>query len=177
MKPAQRTTILRVLALLFVVGLSVGLYLLRDQVQELSGFGYAGIFLVSLLSSATIILPVPGVLFASVMGAVFQPFWVAVAAATGATLGELSGYLAGFSGRGVVEKVAIYQKMESWMRRFGSVTVLVLAFVPNPVFDMAGMIAGAMKMKLWKFMWWCWLGKLGKMLLFAYGGYQIIGLF
>ncbi len=155
----------------------MGLYLVRDRIQELENLGYAGIFLVSLFSSATIILPVPGVLFTSMMGAVFNPLWVALAAGTGATLGELSGYLAGFSGRGVVEKAEIHRKMENWMRRYGGVTVMVFAFIPNPVFDVAGMVAGALKMPLWKFLTWCWIGKVGKMLLFAYGGGTILGIF
>jgi membrane protein YqaA with SNARE-associated domain len=177
MKPTTRTTILRIVALVFVLGLSVGLYLLRDRVRELEGLGYTGIFLVSLFSSATIILPVPGVLFTSMMAAVFNPFWVAIAAGSGAALGELSGYLAGFSGRGVAEKTKLYYKMENWMRRFGAVTILVFAFIPNPVFDMAGMVAGALKMPLWKFLLWCWVGKIGKMMLFAYGGVTIMGWF
>jgi membrane protein YqaA with SNARE-associated domain len=177
MKPTTRTTILRIVALVFVLGLSIGLYLLRDRVRELEGLGYTGIFLVSLFSSATIILPVPGVLFTSMMAAVFNPFWVAIAAGSGAALGELSGYLAGFSGRGVAEKTKLYYKMENWMRRFGAVTILVFAFIPNPVFDMAGMVAGALKMPLWKFLLWCWVGKIGKMMLFAYGGVTIMGWF
>ena len=38
------------------------------------------------------------------MGAIFNPIGVAVAAGLGAAIGELSGYLAGFSGQGVVER-------------------------------------------------------------------------
>ena len=177
MQAERRTTILRVVALVFVIGLSVGVYLLRDQVQNLKGLGYAGIFLISLVSSATIILPVPGVLVTSMMGAVFNPFWVAIAAGTGAALGELSGYLAGFSGQGVAQKAEIYHKLENWMRRFGPVTVLVLGFIPNPLFDMAGMVAGALKMPLWKFLLFCTIGKIGKMMLFAYGGDTVMGWF
>jgi membrane protein YqaA with SNARE-associated domain len=146
-------------------------------VRELENFGYAGIFLVSLISSATIILPVPGVLFTSVMGAVLNPLFVALAAGTGAALGEVSGYLAGFSGQGVVEKAEITRKMEVWMRRYGGVTILVFAFIPNPVFDMAGMVAGALKMPLWQFLAWCWVGKVAKMMVFAYGGGTILGIF
>lgn len=175
MNPKQRTTLLRILALVFVIGVSVGLYLVRDKVQELESLGYVGIFLVSLFSSATIILPVPGVLFTSMMGAVFNPLWVALAAGTGAALGELSGYLAGFSGRGVIEKAEVHRKMENYMRRFGGVTILVFAFIPNPVFDAAGMVAGALKMPLWKFLAWCWVGKVAKMLLFAYTGGTLLG--
>jgi len=177
MQSDRRLAVLRVVALVFVIGLSVGVYLLRDQVQNLKGLGYAGIFLISLVSSATIILPVPGVLVTSMMGAVFNPFWVAIAAGTGAALGELSGYLAGFSGQGVAQKAEIYQKLENWMRRFGPVTVLVLGFIPNPLFDMAGMVAGALKMPLWKFLLFCTIGKIGKMMLFAYGGDTVMGWF
>jgi membrane protein YqaA with SNARE-associated domain len=177
MKPGWRLTLLRIGSLIFVVGISVTLYVFRDKVHQLEALGYPGIFLVSLFSSATIILPVPGVLFTSIMGAVFNPFWVAVAAGTGAALGELSGYLAGFSGQGVVGKVPIYEKMENWMRRFGGWTILVLAFIPNPLFDVAGMIAGALKMPLLLFLIPCWVGKVGKMLMFAYGGAVIMGLF
>ena len=43
-------------------------------------------------------MPIPGVIFTSAMGAVFNPFWVAIATGCGAVLGELTGYLAVFSG-------------------------------------------------------------------------------
>lgn len=172
-----RLTLVRILALLFVIGLTLGLYLYRDQVGKLQGLGYPGIFLVSLFSSATIILPVPGVLFTSVMGAVFNPFWVAVAAGTGAALGELSGYLAGFSGQAVVERTPAYEKVEGWMKKYGQWAILVLGFIPNPFFDIAGMVAGALKMPIWRFLIFCWIGKIAKMLLFAYGGATVLQFF
>lgn len=56
------------------------------------------------------------------------------------------------------------------MRKYGAVTVLVLAFVPNPLFDITGLTAGILKMPLVKFLGWCMLGKILKMMLFAYGG-------
>lgn len=172
-----KLTLVRILSLLFVVGISVTIYLLRDKVRELQGWGYPGIFMVSLLSNATIILPVPGVLFTSFMGAVFNPILVALVAGTGAALGEITGYLAGFSGQGVVESTAIHEKIERWMQKYGQWTVLVLALIPNPFFDVAGMVAGALKMPLWRFLLFCWIGEVGKMLFFALGGAAIIGLF
>jgi len=66
-------TIVRILAIILVIGLTVLLYIYRDQVSQLGAFGYPGIFLVSMLSNASIILPIPGVLFTSAMGAVFNP--------------------------------------------------------------------------------------------------------
>ncbi|HVP21739.1 MAG TPA: VTT domain-containing protein [Anaerolineaceae bacterium] len=172
-----KLTLARIAALLFVIGITITIFIFRTQVHQLQMLGYPGIFLVSLLSNATIILPVPGVLFTSLMGAVFNPVLVALAAASGATLGELSGFLAGFSGQAVAEKTKAYQRIEPWMQRYGHWTILVLAFVPNPFFDIGGMVAGAMKMPVWRFLLFCWIGKFGKMLLFAYGGASIFGFF
>ncbi len=177
MNKQTRLKIARILALIFVVGLTVLLYLNREKVRELEALGYPGIFLVSLLANATLILPVPGVLFTSAMGAVFNPFWVAVAAGTGAALGELSGYLAGFSGQGIVEKTQWSDRFELWMRKYGPITILVLSFVPNPLFDVAGITAGILKMPLWQFLLFSWIGKVLKMLLFSYGGSFVLNLF
>jgi uncharacterized membrane protein YdjX (TVP38/TMEM64 family) len=170
MKKEWRGQVLRALLFSLVIGVSVYLYLIRDQIQQLEGYGYPGIFLFNLLSSATLILPVPGVAVTSLMGAVFHPFWVAVAAGTGAALGELSGYLAGFSGQVVVQRTEIADRIEGWMRKYGEIAVLVLAIIPNPFFDIAGLMAGALRMKIWRFLLFCWLGKLVKMLIFAYAG-------
>ncbi len=172
----QRLKIARVLALVFVISLTIILYLKRDSVRELEAFGYPGIFLISLLANATLILPVPGVLFTSAMGAVFNPWWVALAAGSGAAVGELSGYLAGFSGQGIIERTRWSDRVEAWMRKYGPITIVVLSFVPNPIFDIAGITAGALKMPLYQFMLFCWIGKVLKMLLFAFGGSAIIKL-
>lgn len=103
--------VIRVIVLVLVMALSVVLIIYRDKVQALQGYGYPGIFLFSILANATIFIPIPGVLFTSAMGAVFNPFWVAVAAGAGAAIGELSGYMAGFSGQAVVEKSPKYEKV------------------------------------------------------------------
>ena len=54
--------------------------------------------MLSILSNATVLIPLPGVLLTSAMGAVFNPVYVALAAGSGAALGELSGYMAGVGG-------------------------------------------------------------------------------
>lgn len=174
MTKETRLKILRILALVFVIALTIALYLYRDRVEQLEALGYPGIFLISLLSNATLVLPVPGVLFTSAMGAVFDPFWVAIAAGTGAALGEISGYLAGFSGQGIIERSKWSDRVEGWMRKYGSITVLLLAFVPSPLFDIAGITAGILKMPLLRFLFWCTIGKILKMLVFAYGGSFIL---
>jgi membrane protein DedA with SNARE-associated domain len=172
-----KLTTVRIFALIIVIALTVLLVVNREKIQKLEGMGYPGIFLVSLLSNATLILPVPGVLFTSAMGAVFNPQLVALAAGTGATLGELTGYIAGFSGQGVIENRRWYDRISGWMMKYGGITIFVLALIPNPLFDIAGMVAGSLKMPMWKFLAWSWPGKCLKMLLFALGGAGILKLF
>jgi uncharacterized membrane protein YdjX (TVP38/TMEM64 family) len=172
-----KLTVVRVFVLLAVVALTALLILNRDKIQKLAGLGYPGIFLISVLSNATLILPVPGVLFTSAMGAVFNPWWVALAAGTGATIGELTGYMAGFSGQGIVENRKWYDRISGWMKKYGGVIILVLAIIPNPLFDIAGMVAGSLRMSPWKFLLWSWPGKCIKMLAFALGGAGILKLF
>ena len=172
--PNWRQTALRLLVLLAVLGLSVLIFMIRGEARKLAVYGYPGIFLISILANATLLLPAPGVAFVFAMGSVFNPACVAVAAGAGATIGELSGYLAGFSGQPVVERLQLYQRVHAWMRRYGAWTVLVLAAIPSPFFDLAGMAAGALKMPVWQFLIWCLLGKILKMLFFAYtGAYSI----
>jgi len=168
-----RLTIARLVALAFVIAISVYIFSIRDQAQELARFGYPGIFLLSILANATVLLPAPGVLFVFAMGAVFHPIGVAVAAGLGAALGELSGYLAGFSGQAIVENAQVYNRLRGWMERhkvLSYLAVLTLAFIPNPLFDLAGVSAGALKMPIPVFLLFCAIGKILKMLLFAYAG-------
>jgi membrane protein YqaA with SNARE-associated domain len=160
----------RVAVILLVIALTVGIYLLRDQAKWLASLGYIGIFALSILANATIILPAPGVAFVFGLGAVYNPLLVALAAGVGSAIGELSGYLAGYSGNIVIQNRARMQPLIPWMKKYGPWTILVLGFIPNPIFDLAGIAAGMLKMPVWKFLVFCMIGKILKMLLFAYAG-------
>jgi membrane protein DedA with SNARE-associated domain len=165
-----RLTFVRVLAILLVILVSAYLFTVRDRAVELARYGYPGIFLLSLVTNATLLLPMPGVAITFAAGAIFNPYGVALAAGLGSTIGELTGYIAGFSGQAVLERAELYHKLEGWTKRFGPGVIFVLALVPNPVFDLAGAAAGAMRMPLARFLLWTWLGKTLKMLAFAYAG-------
>ncbi|MBA4383833.1 MAG: hypothetical protein C0410_03790 [Anaerolinea sp.] len=172
-----KLNVFRGLVLVAVIALSALFFIYRNELQKFGALGYPGIFFISLFSNATLILPVPGVLFTSAMGAVFNPWWVALAAGSGAAIGELTGYLAGFSGQAVIENKKWYERVSGWMKRYGDITIVVMAFVPNPLFDIAGMVAGALRLPLWRYLLMSWIGKTGKMLLFAFGGVSILKLF
>jgi uncharacterized membrane protein YdjX (TVP38/TMEM64 family) len=170
MPRVSRAALLRAVSLLAVLGIVVLVYSLRDKADQLAVYGYPGIFLIALLANATVFLPAPGVAVVFAMGGVFNPLLVALAAATGAALGELTGYLAGFSGQGLVEHSAAFGRIAPWVSRWGALAILVFAALPNPFFDVAGVAAGMFKMPLYKFLPACWAGQIVKMLAFAYAG-------
>jgi membrane protein DedA with SNARE-associated domain len=180
----RRRKILRIAALLAAIGISVAVFVLRSQVdiEKLKPYRYIGIFVISFLAYATVLLPAPGAAFVFTIGAAFKdvPFntiRIAIAAGSGAALGELLGYLAGLSGQAVLENRKIYQKFKGWMEKHGSVTVFVLSALPNPLFDLVGLVAGALRMSPWKFLFWCWAGEMLKMLVFAASGAAGLDLF
>jgi membrane protein YqaA with SNARE-associated domain len=166
----SRELYLRISVLILILGITVCIFVFRGRVANLAGYGYLGAFLISLLSSATIILPVPGIAVIFALGATYNPYLVGLAAGAGSALGELSGYMAGYSGQGVFKKSKTYLRMEHWMRRRGSVVIFVLAFVPNPIFDLAGAAAGILKYPVWKFLLFCFLGKTPRSILVAFAG-------
>lgn len=167
----------RIVALVLVLAISVAIFLLPEaQTAQLQNFGLVGIFVISILANATLFLPAPGLLVVFTMGARFHPLGVALAAASGATIGELSGYVAGYGGQAVIEDVSMYQRMVNWMGKNGNLTVLILAFFPNPFFDLTGIAAGALRMPIVRFLIWCWFGKFGKMLLVALAGAGFISI-
>lgn len=164
------TNALRVLALLAVIGITVYVYDIRDHIKDFEAFGYPGIFMIALLANATVFVPAPGVALVFAMGSIFNPLAVGLAAGTGGALGELSGFLAGFSGQAVIEKMHIYARIRPWVDKYGAWAILVFAAIPNPFFDIAGLAAGISKMPVWRFLVFCWIGQVIKMTLFALAG-------
>ena len=59
MPTSYRLTLLRILSLLAVVALSVYIFSIREKAEELAIYGYPGIFLLSFLAYATVLLPAP----------------------------------------------------------------------------------------------------------------------
>jgi membrane protein YqaA with SNARE-associated domain len=114
-----------------------------------------------------LILPAPSFAIVLVAGAILNPFWVGIIAGLGAATGEMTGYLAGLSGQGVIAQRPAFARIQRWMSRAGPWVIVGLAVVPNPFFDVGGILAGVMRMPLWKFFLACWLGKSARFALLA----------
>jgi membrane protein YqaA with SNARE-associated domain len=175
-RPTWRRFVRPALALLLAIGVSAAVLAISGRVEDFGRYGYAGIFVLSLLASATIIVPAPSLAIVSVMGSILNPFAVGACAGAGEAIGELTGYLAGCSGRQVVENRARYEQLVRWTQRYGLWVIFVLSIIPNPLFDLAGIAAGALQIPVRRFLFACWAGKTIKTILFALGGRGIAGL-
>jgi len=139
--------------LVFVVAIPLVILTLRIDLRTIASYSYIGVFLASLLSTATIIFPTPGGAVMVIAATIFNPFWIAIAAGTGAGLGECTAYFAGYGGRVAVGErhAQRYQRAEGWMKRYGSRTIFLFALVPFLPFDLAGLAAGTLRFPFWKF--------------------------
>jgi membrane protein YqaA with SNARE-associated domain len=145
--------------LLLSISLTLSLSLGWNQIERLGIFGYPAVFVTSLLGSATIAVPGPSTVLIVLLGAALNPLLVGVVAGLGGAVGELTGYLAGLSGRAVLQDRPLFQRLGRCMERSCVLVIFLLAAVPNPFFDVGGIMAGALRMPTWHFLLASWLGK------------------
>ena len=142
-------------------------FLLRDQIT-LDQVGYGGVALSALVASGGIIVPVPALATVCTASAFLNPLLIGLIAGFAETLGETTGYFLGYSGRAVITKTRIYQRLEGWMLRRGWMLLFLISVIPNPIFDIVGVAAGALRYPLWRFLAVVLVGKLIKFVTFAY---------
>jgi membrane protein DedA with SNARE-associated domain len=162
--------------------------------EHFETLGYPGIFLANFFGTATGFIPVPGLTAGGqaliIAGAdeLFIP-GVIVAGAAGMTLAESTAYLTGSIGRGLAEERQRPKgKLGEWMHRaaawtdalmahYGFATLLLLAAVPNPFFEFAGITAGAVRMNFWRFLLAVAIGKTIRVVLLVIIGQALLDAF
>ncbi len=147
----------------------------QSQIEALKGYGYLGAFVIGFLGNATVVLPAPSLAVTAALGGVLNPVLVGVAAGAGEALGEMTGYFAGISGNAVIENSDRYEAVHGYMQRYGAWVFFILAAIPNPFFDVAGIAAGAVRFPIWLFLLSAWTGKTLKAIIFAGAGRQLLG--
>ena len=169
-KRRKRKKIIPLMVLLAVIILSVGLFLHYGQdpavLARFRRYGYLGAFLVSLIGNASVFLFMGMVLpvLASIGAMLYPvsgflgPVGVGLAGGAGAAIGEIAGYLIGYSGRGIIEKSERYERLVNRLGRKGALAVFVFSLFPF-VFDVVAIAAGALRIPLWHFIIACWLGR------------------
>ena len=172
--PARIRPVLVLLAILAIMTIAL---VYRDRLPTVETLGYPAIFIVSVLGSATIFFPVPAIIAVCAGGTLLNPLLSGLIGGTGMALGEGTAYLAGAAGSGLLKDNRWYGRLRPWVERRGWIVVLVIATVPNPIFDVVGVIAGAMRMPLWQFFGAVWIGKTARSVGLAYGcalGYDFL---
>ena len=192
---------LGLLTLAAVLGPSIALLLLPEwfhlDEQSLGGLGYVGVFVANLASTVTVFIPVPGLTALGQVlildqGKVQNPVLVGLAGGSGMALGEITAYVAGMYGgqmaaghtvpgprwtRRLVERAI--SLIDRLMDHFGMLTLFVLSVIPNPVFEIAGLTAGAVRMPFGRFMSAVFVGKVLRGITLAFLGahsVKILGL-
>jgi membrane protein DedA with SNARE-associated domain len=182
------------LLLAVVAGLSMLVLLLGTDQDDLEHLGYLGVFVANFIGSANAFVPAPGLSAAGqalivASAQILNPWGVALAGGAGMSLAETTSYVAGRIGRRVSEQhhLPIRGRLGRFLRwaaaiaerlmlRWGFPTLLVLSAVPNPVFELAGITAGAVRMSFWRFLLPVAIGKMFRAFLLVFLGTQLLGL-
>ncbi len=182
---AKRAYILGIIGVVVTLLMAIAVIYFWKSVQALEGYGYAGVFAISILGGATIVIPVPmlaivfalgGVLKPS-FGPLFGPIFVGLAAGLGETVGAVTIYMTGYGGGAALANSkhgkiqAAYERLMSLMERRGSLTLFILSSVLNPFFYPAALAAGALRFGIQRYFFICWGGKTIKGLTVAFAGY------
>ncbi len=152
------------------------IYFARD-IALLRHYGYAGAFLISMLASATILFPAPGWAVVVAMSRMLDPLMLGIVAGLGSAIGELTGYIAGEGTREIInENIKESRKVRDFVEKYGPLAIFVLAFIPNPLFDIAGIAAGGADIEWWKFLIATAAGRVLRYVLLALAGAFVLGL-
>jgi len=177
---ARLEYVLLVLVGLMMTAFAFSFFFFNIDVARLNAYGYVGLFAVTLISAASIVLPMPGAAAIAGAGALLNPvlgipvpILVALVASPAETLGETTGYAAGYGGRVLFQDNRYYPRVKSWMERRGMATMFTLSAIPNPLVDVAGVAAGAVRMPLSHFYMSVLPGKIVKNLYLATGGLAV----
>lgn len=141
-------------------------------------YGLVGLFLISVLTTSTVMIILPGWVLVILAGHIYNPLLVAVVAALGYTVGESSAYLVGRGGNYIIEKkkLARLDKIKSWFKEKGFIILPIFAAVPFLPLDFVSIAAGTLKYDIKKFWLGVFIGEFVKCLAYAYIGYFGINL-
>ncbi len=147
--------------------------LLSDQIEALGNWGYVGAFIISLMGSATILIPVPSWAVIVGLAKTLNPLTLGIVSGVGSAIGELTAYLFGNGMGRLIEKRKDFQNQKEWIQSNDFWAIFVLSFLPNPLFDVAGLAAGAAKVPWTRFLLFCGTGRILRFIVFGYAGYAL----
>lgn len=139
-------------------------------------WGLLGIFIVSIIGNAAIILPLPTFIIVFLAGSTMNPWMVGIVAGLGGAIGELTAYAVGFGGREVLKDKhnRWLKKAKKWSENWGVFPVVaVFAATPLP-FDIVGILSGVIKYDIKRFFIATLIGKAIASFALAWAGFYSI---
>lgn len=156
------------------LALSAAFFIFNDNFKEAASLGLFGIFIINFVSSASLFLSAPSFFTVIQGGNMYSPILVALVSSVGSAGGDLVGFLFGISGRRLVNhkihKKIWFKVISGYFRKYGSIIIFLLAFLPNPFFDSIGIIAGVFAYSPLKFFVLVLLGRFIRFFLLAKAG-------
>ena len=146
-------------------------YLNADEAR-VEQFGLIGAFIISLTSSATVVLPAPGILIILSMAEIIDPWRLGVVTGIGGGLGGGTAYLAGALGRNAMgESSRIKQRMtDLFNSRWGAVLLFLGNLIPFAPGDAISAIAGISRFPLLAFFIYVIIANIIKMIALSWLG-------
>lgn len=164
-------------AAMAILMFSVLAWLSKDFIQSHLTFGLISVLIICFISNASILLPSASLLVVVESAVIMNPLAVALFGAIGCAAGELVGYYFGKFGITYLPLKGKYiQTIREKLVRHDMIIVFVFAFLPLPIFDVVGVISGAVGMDKIKFYISCLAGKLLKMLIYVSASKEILAL-
>jgi len=150
---------------------------LNEFLQSLvTQFGIIGVFLVSLLGTASIIFPIPYtiIIFLFSASTKINPLLIIASAALGSTVGEFTGYFLGYTAKSIVKEDTKRRfdaafKVLSRYKRIWFLIVFIFALTPLPD-DLLIIPLGILRFNFLMVFIPCLLGKLTMFFVLVYGG-------
>jgi membrane protein YqaA with SNARE-associated domain len=139
-----------VLGVAALIGLNVAVYFAPIDYAGLTSFAYVGALLVSFFANALVAVPIPYIPIIAHIGATADSAAIVVAlAALGSVLGESVAFFIGRAEQGLVSEHPMYRRLHRIAERkwLAGLVLFALAAPLNPLFDVAGLAAGAMGMR------------------------------
>ena len=154
---------------LILLAFSIAAFVMNGFIQEHAPETCLGVFLICFIANSTVLLPAPSILLVLQYSVIINPVSVAICGALGASLGEMVGFMTGAHGRRFVNRKWI-QIIEKHFPSHPYLFIFSFSSLPLPLFDIVGMMAGAIHLSKLRFYLTCLAGKLIKMTMFVWMG-------
>ena len=142
-----RSWVLAVGGLALLIGVNVVFLLMPINYRALGMFAYPGVFLVCFIANATTFVPVPYVPVVMHVARTAESIpLVVVLGALGSVLGESVAFVVGRAGERLAEENQWWRRLERFLAKpwLAGLFLFLFAVPPNPLFDVAGLAAGAL---------------------------------